>query len=74
MPQTMTDIINTAFTSYAGAVLQSRALPDVRDCFKPSARQIFYSMYQNKLTHDKPFKKTNNAIGLAMADYYIHGK
>lgn len=73
MPQTMTDIINNAFTSYAGAVLQSRALPDVRDCFKPSARQIFYSMYQNKLTHDKPFKKTNNAIGLAMADYYIHG-
>ena len=73
MNQTMTDIINNAFTSYAGAVLQSRALPDVRDCFKPSARQIFYSMYQNKLTHNKPFKKTNNAIGLAMADYYIHG-
>ena len=73
MPQTMNDIINNAFTSYAGAVLQSRALPDVRDCFKPSARQIFYSMYQNKLTHNKPFKKTNNAIGLAMADYYIHG-
>lgn len=73
MAQTMNDIINNAFTSYAGAVLQSRALPDVRDCFKPSARQIFYSMYQNKLTHEKPFKKTNNAIGLAMADYYIHG-
>lgn len=73
MPQTMNDIINNAFTSYAGAVLQSRALPDVRDCFKPSARQIFYSMYQNKLIHNKPFKKTNNAIGLAMADYYIHG-
>lgn len=73
MPQTMTNIINNAFTSYAGAVLQSRALPDVRDCFKPSARQIFYSMYQNKLVHEKPFKKTNNAIGLAMADYYIHG-
>lgn len=73
MNQSMTDIINNAFTAYAGAVLQSRALPDVRDCFKPSARQIFYSMYQNKLTHEKPFKKTNNAIGLAMADYYIHG-
>jgi len=73
MNQTMNDIINNAFTLYAGAVLQSRALPDVRDCFKPSARQIFYSMYQNKLVHSKPFKKTNNAIGLAMADYYIHG-
>ena len=30
-------------------------------------------MFQRKLTHDKPFKKTNNAIGMAMADYYIHG-
>lgn len=69
----MTQTIEQSFTQYAGAVLQSRALPDVRDCFKPSARQIFYSMYQNKLIHSKPFKKTNNAIGLAMADYYIHG-
>ena len=69
----MKQIINDSFTNYSGAVLQSRALVDVRDCVKPSARQIFYSMFQRKLTHDKPFKKTNNAIGMAMADYYIHG-
>ena len=66
-------IIEESFTQYAGAVLQSRALVDVRDFLKPSARQIFYSMYLNKLVHSKPFKKTNNAIGRAMADYYIHG-
>ena len=66
-------IIEESFTQYAGAVLQSRALVDVRDCLKPSARQIFYSMNERKLTHKNAFKKTNNAVGMAMADYYIHG-
>ena len=66
-------IIENSFNQYAGAVLQSRALIDSRDCIKPSARQIFYSMLQRKLTHDKPHKKTANAVGMAMADYYIHG-
>ena len=65
--------INDSFIQYAGAVLQNRALVDARDGLKPSARQIFYSMYQHKLTHDKPYKKTANAVGMAMADYYIHG-
>lgn len=69
----LTSVIKEGFTTYAGAVLQSRALVDVRDCIKPSARQIFYSMYLNKLVHSKPFKKTNNAVGLAMVDFYIHG-
>lgn len=66
-------IIEQSMVQYAGAVLQSRALVDVRDCIKPSARQVFYSMHKNKLTADKPYKKTNNAIGLAMVDFYIHG-
>ena len=66
-------IIESSFNQYAGAVLQSRALIDSRDCIKPSARQIFYSMVQRKLTHNKPHKKTANAVGMAMADYYIHG-
>ena len=69
----LTPVIKESFAQYAGAVLQSRALIDVRDCLKPSARQIFYSMNLNKLTHSKPFKKTNNAVGLAMADFYVHG-
>lgn len=66
-------IIEQSFAQYAGAVIQSRALVDVRDGLKPSARQIFYSMLQHKLTHKNPYKKTANAVGMAMADFYIHG-
>lgn len=66
-------IIEQSFNQYAGAVLQSRALIDSRDCIKPSARQILYSMHERKLVHSKPHKKTANAVGMAMADYYIHG-
>ena len=65
-------VVNDSFTQYAGAVLQSRALVDVRDCFKPSARQIFYCMQTDKFTNDKPLKKTLKAIGSAMR-MYIHG-
>ena len=68
----LTPIIKESFTQYAGAVLQSRALPDVRDMLKPSARQIFYCLYTDKFTHNKPFKKTLKAIGSAMR-MYIHG-
>jgi len=67
-------IIEKSFSQYSAAVIQSRALIDARDGLKPSARQIFYSMLQHKLTYDKPYKKTANAVGMAMADYYIHGK
>ena len=66
-------VIEDSFIQYSGAVLQNRALIDVRDGLKPSARQIFYSMLLNKLTHDKSYKKTANAVGMAMADFYIHG-
>ena len=65
-------VIEQSFTQYAGAVLQSRALVDVRDCLKPSARQIFYCLYTDKFTSNKPFKKTLKAIGSA-SRMYIHG-
>ena len=66
------DVVNESFSQYAGAVIQSRALVDVRDCVKPSARQIYYSLYQDGFIADKPFKKTLKAIGSAFK-YYIHG-
>lgn len=68
----MEQMINESFTQYAGAVLQSRALVDVRDGLKPSARQIFYCMETDNFTHNKPFKKTLKAIGSAFRTY-IHG-
>ena len=68
----MENIIKESFKQYSGAVLQSRALVDVRDCLKPSARQIYYCMYTDKFVYNKPFKKTLKAIGSAMR-VYIHG-
>ena len=68
----LTPIVKDSFLQFAGAVLQSRALPDVRDCMKPSARQIFYCLYTDKFVHNKPFQKTLKAIGSAFR-MYIHG-
>ena len=67
-----TEVIKESFIQYSGAVLQSRALVYVRDCLKPSARQIFYCMETDGFTGNKPFRKTLKAIGSAMR-LYIHG-
>lgn len=66
-------IIEQSMIQYAGAVLQSRALVDVRDGLKPSARQIFYCMDKYKYVAAKPFNKTMAVIGDAMKHFYIHG-
>ena len=73
MEVNLTPIIKDSFIQYSGAVLQSRALVDSRDLLKPSARQIFYSMWRNKYVHEKPYEKTNAPMGDAMKDFYIHG-
>ena len=57
-------IVKESFTQYAGAVLQSRALVDVRDCLKPSARQIFYCMYTDKFVHNKNDIKNIEVYGV----------
>lgn len=68
----MLEAVGQSFTQYAGAVLQSRVLTDVRDCVKPSARQIYYAMFTDGFTSDKPFKKTLKAVSSGLR-YYIHG-
>lgn len=68
----LTPVIKDSFLQFSGAVLQSRALMDARDCIKPSARQIFYCLYTDKFVHSKPFQKTLKAIGSAFR-MYIHG-
>lgn len=65
-------IIEQSMIQYAGAVLQSRALVDVRDCLKPSARQIFYALYTDKFVSSKPHHKTLKAVG-SLSRFYIHG-
>ena len=72
MEQKLTPVIKDSFLQFAGAVLQSRALVDVRDCLKPSARQIFYCMETDGFVHSKPFQKTLKSIGSCFR-LYIHG-
>lgn len=66
-------IIEESMVQYAGAVLQSRALVDVRDALKPSARQILYCMDMCKYTSDKPIQPTAASLGDALKYFYIHG-
>ena len=62
-----------AFIDYAMSVIISRALPDVRDGLKPVHRRILYSMYEEHLTHDKPFFKSATTVGNVIGRYHPHG-
>ncbi len=62
-----------AFIDYAMSVIVSRALPDVRDGLKPVHRRILYSMYEEHLTHDKPFFKSATTVGNVIGRYHPHG-
>ena len=67
------DRMKEAFIDYAMSVIISRALPDVRDGLKPVHRRILYSMYEENLTHDKPFFKSATTVGNVIGRYHPHG-
>jgi len=76
--QTIVDIdiekrMKEAFIDYAMSVIVSRALPDVRDGLKPVHRRILYSMYEENLTHDKPYFKSATTVGNVIGRYHPHG-
>jgi DNA gyrase subunit A len=62
-----------SFIDYAMSVIVARALPDVRDGLKPVHRRILYSMYEDNLTSDKPFRKSATAVGNVLGRYHPHG-
>lgn len=62
------------YLNYAMSVITTRALPDVRDGFKPVQRRILYAMYANLgLTSDARFRKSAAVVGEVMAKYHPHG-
>ena len=69
----MLEVIEDSFGTYAGMTIQDRAIIDARDCLKPSHRMCMYSMLLNKYTYKKPFVKSQECVGKAMADFYTHG-
>ena len=66
-------IMGDSFSRYAKAIIQDRALPDVRDGLKPVQRRILYGMYKDGNTYDKPTKKSAKAVGNIMGFYHPHG-
>ena len=65
--------IRTSFIEYSMSVITSRALPDVRDGMKPGQRRIMYAMYEDNLTHDRPFRKSATTVGNVLGRYHPHG-
>ncbi len=65
--------IKRSFIDYSASVIVGRALPDVRDGLKPVHRRILYAMYEDKLTSDKPFRKSATTVGNVLGHYHPHG-
>ena len=65
--------VRSSFIEYSMSVITSRALPDVRDGMKPGQRRILYAMYEDNLTHDKPFRKSATTVGNVLGRYHPHG-
>ncbi len=65
--------MRTAYLDYAMSVIVARALPDVRDGLKPVHRRILYSMHEDGITSDKPYRKSANTVGSVLGRYHPHG-
>ena len=65
--------MKTAYIDYAMSVIVARALPDVRDGFKPVHRRILYSMNENGILYNTPTKKSARIVGDVMGKYHPHG-
>lgn len=67
------DEMKNSFLQYSMAVIVSRALPDVRDGLKPVHRRILYTLHENGLTPDKPYRKCADTVGTVLGSYHPHG-
>jgi DNA gyrase subunit A len=67
------DVMKSAYIDYSMSVIVSRALPDVRDGFKPVHRRVLYGMNELGNTSDKPYKKSARIVGEVLGKYHPHG-
>src|SRR5204862_1162881 len=65
--------MRSSFLDYAMSVIVSRALPDVRDGLKPVHRRVLYSMHEDGLQPNRPYKKSASTVGTVMSRYHPHG-
>ena len=65
--------MKSAYIDYSMSVIVSRALPDVRDGFKPVHRRIMYAMWDTKILSSSPTKKSARIVGEVLGKYHPHG-
>ena len=66
------DEMKSSYIDYSMSVIVSRALPDVRDGFKPVHRRILFGMNELGNTSDKPYKKSARIVGEVLGKYHPH--
>ena len=72
-PINIEEEMRSAYLDYAMSVIVARALPDVRDGFKPVQRRILYAMYDMGLRSSSPYKKSARIVGEVLGKYHPHG-
>jgi DNA gyrase subunit A len=72
-PRELEQEMRSSYLDYAMSVIVGRALPDVRDGLKPVHRRVLYSMQENGLQPNRPYKKSANVVGAVMGNYHPHG-
>src|SRR5579883_811530 len=73
VPINVEDEMRRSYLDYSMSVIIGRALPDVRDGFKPVHRRILYTMHEMGLQHNKKYTKCAKVVGQAMGQYHPHG-
>ena len=74
IPVNIEDEMRKSYLDYAMSVIIGRALPDVRDGFKPVHRRVLFAMHELKNDHDKPYKKSARIVGDVIGKFHPHGE
>ncbi|MBK9936178.1 MAG: DNA gyrase subunit A [Cytophagaceae bacterium] len=73
IPINIEDEMRGAYIDYSMSVIVSRALPDVRDGFKPVHRRVLFGMSELGVYHNRPYKKSARIVGEVLGKYHPHG-
>ncbi|HZF99579.1 MAG TPA: DNA gyrase subunit A, partial [Chitinophagales bacterium] len=73
IPVNIEEEMKTAYIDYSMSVIISRAIPDVRDGFKPVHRRVLYGMNELGLGPTRPYKKSARIVGEVLGKYHPHG-
>ncbi|HZH67036.1 MAG TPA: DNA gyrase subunit A [Flavisolibacter sp.] len=73
IPINIEEQMKTAYIDYSMSVIVGRALPDVRDGFKPVHRRVLFAMNDLGMTHNRAYKKSARLVGEVLGKYHPHG-